>query len=95
MGYTSFNIANLYHCIFVSVPHHLMMLTPQFNNISMQMPMAPPLSQPDDLSATCNASSAGDCEREFCECTHVLHVPLGAVVELFFIDRGEAQNEDL
>ncbi|XP_043195467.1 laccase-1-like isoform X2 [Amphibalanus amphitrite] len=76
------------HYSVFSVPHHLQMLTPQFNNISMQLPMAPPLSQPDDLSATCNASSAGDCQHDYCECTHVLHVPLGAVVELFFIDRG-------
>ena len=53
------------------------------------MPMAPPLTQPEDLGTTCNATTAGDCTTDYCECTHVLHVPLGAVVELFFIDRGQ------
>ncbi|XP_037083792.1 laccase-1-like isoform X2 [Pollicipes pollicipes] len=76
------------HYSVFSVEHHLQMLTPQFNNISLRLPVAPPLSQPDDLSATCNSSTAGDCQREYCECTHVLNIPLGAVVELFFIDRG-------
>ena len=58
------------------------------------MPVAPPLSQPDDLGDTCNATTAGDCMGNFCECTHVLHIPLGAVAELFFIDQGQLMQEN-
>ncbi|XP_063243590.1 uncharacterized protein LOC134542927 [Bacillus rossius redtenbacheri] len=64
--------------------------TPQFNHISMKLPPFPLLSQRDLLAPDmfCNSSTVGNCTAEFCECLHVLAVPLGAVVELIFVDEG-------
>lgn len=46
----------------------------------------------NDESKFCNASSLAarniDCKTDFCECTHILQVPLNATVEVVIIDEG-------
>lgn len=67
---------------------------PQLNRISMKMPSSPLLSARNSLddSRFCNESSLAqrniDCTVEFCECSHVLQVPLNAVVEMVLVDEG-------
>lgn len=67
---------------------------PQLNRISMKMPSSPLLSARGSLddSRFCNESSLAqrniDCTVEFCECSHVLQVPLNAVVEMVLVDEG-------
>lgn len=58
------------------------------------MPSMPLLVAKDDLdeSKFCNESSLAnmniDCSVDFCECNHVLQVPLNATVELVLVDEG-------
>lgn len=67
---------------------------PQLNRIAMKMPSSPLLVAKDSLdeSGFCNETSLMskniDCVEEFCECTHVLQVPLNASVELILVDEG-------
>lgn len=67
---------------------------PQLNRIAMKMPSYPLLVAKDylDESGFCNETSLInkniDCIEEFCECTHVLQVPLNASVELILVDEG-------
>lgn len=67
---------------------------PQLNRIAMKMPSYPLLVAKDylDESGFCNETSLMnkniDCIEEFCECTHVLQVPLNASVELILVDEG-------
>lgn len=67
------------------------LFTPQFNHISMKLPPFPLLA---NLEATnklqfCNESTVdSDCDVKYCECTHVLKIPLDAVVELILVDKG-------
>ncbi|XP_065091239.1 uncharacterized protein LOC135712206 [Ochlerotatus camptorhynchus] len=68
--------------------------TPQLNHISMRMPKIPMMPGKDELdeSLFCNASSLMEqginCREEFCECSHVLQVPLNSSVEMVLIDEG-------
>uniref|UniRef100_A0A7G3ARV2 Putative multicopper oxidase n=1 Tax=Lutzomyia longipalpis TaxID=7200 RepID=A0A7G3ARV2_LUTLO len=68
--------------------------TPQLNHISMQLPTFPlmPARHMIDDSQFCNSSTLANrginCKTEFCECSHVLQVPLNAIVELVLIDEG-------
>ncbi|XP_310270.3 uncharacterized protein LOC1271472 [Anopheles gambiae] len=66
--------------------------TPQLNHISMRMPPVPFLPGKDvlDESQFCNETSVRDrnCRQEFCECSHVLQIPLHATVEMVMIDEG-------
>ncbi|KAG4066071.1 hypothetical protein HA402_001318 [Bradysia odoriphaga] len=67
---------------------------PQLNRIAMKMPSSPLLVAKDNLdeSGFCNETSLMnkniDCVEQFCECTHVLQVPLNASVELIIVDEG-------
>lgn len=67
---------------------------PQLNRITMRMPSSPMMVARDKLDASkfCNESSLAargiDCTQEFCECSHVLQVPLNATVELVLVDEG-------
>lgn len=67
---------------------------PQLNRIAMKMPSYPLLVAKDSLdeSGFCNETSLAnkniDCIEDFCECTHVLQVPLNASVELILVDEG-------
>lgn len=60
----------------------------------MRMPDMPFLPAKDiiDESKFCNATSLLDmginCQEEFCECSHVLKIPLNSVVEMILIDEG-------
>lgn len=92
-----FHVPNLYGFNQVS-PKHGRVLTPQLNHISMKNPSLPLMPNKDtiDDSAFCNASTLAakgvDCREEFCECSHVLQVPLHSVVELILIDEGFAYD---
>lgn len=67
---------------------------PQLNHISMKMTAEPLLlaRHRNDESKFCNASALAarniDCQSDFCQCTHVLQVPLNATVEIILIDEG-------
>jgi hypothetical protein len=68
------------------------LLTPQLNHISLKLPPFPLLSQHSDLGTKypfCNETTVSGCEHKYCECTHVIEVPLGAVLELIIIDKGK------
>ncbi|XP_053671441.1 uncharacterized protein LOC128721687 [Anopheles nili] len=67
--------------------------TPQLNHISMRMPPVPFLPGRDalDESQFCNETSLRDrnCSGgEFCECSHVIQIPLHATVEMIMVDEG-------
>uniref|UniRef100_A0A182P7D7 Multicopper oxidase n=1 Tax=Anopheles epiroticus TaxID=199890 RepID=A0A182P7D7_9DIPT len=66
--------------------------TPQLNHISMRMPPIPFLPGKDvlDESQFCNETSVRgrNCREEFCECSHVIQIPLHATVEMVMIDEG-------
>lgn len=68
--------------------------TPQLNHISMRMPKIPLMPGKDllDESQFCNASSLREqginCREQFCQCPHVLQVPLNSTVEMVLIDEG-------
>nr|BBC20923.1 laccase-like multicopper oxidase 1 [Nannophya pygmaea] len=77
--------------------------TPQLNHISLRLTPFPLLTQRHlleveaDHSPFCNESSLAvdgkNCSSlDFCHCTHVLSVPLGAVVELILVDEGVAYD---
>lgn len=67
---------------------------PQLNRITMKMPAQPLMVAKEQIDATkfCNESSLAkmgiDCSTDFCECNHVLQVPLNATVELVIVDEG-------
>lgn len=67
---------------------------PQLNLITFHMPSSPLMVAREQLSAGafCNESSLAaqnvNCSQEFCECSHVLQVPLNATVELVLVDEG-------
>uniref|UniRef100_A0A8D8P5K9 L-ascorbate oxidase n=1 Tax=Culex pipiens TaxID=7175 RepID=A0A8D8P5K9_CULPI len=68
--------------------------TPQLNHISMRMPKIPLMPGKDllDESQFCNASSLREqginCREQFCQCPHVLQIPLNSTVEMVLIDEG-------
>lgn len=65
------------------------------NNISFEMPSSPLLTQPDDprRSVLCPTGPDGTprCPgyEDFCECVHVIRIPLGAVVQFVLLDKGK------
>ncbi|KAJ1521928.1 hypothetical protein ONE63_002262 [Megalurothrips usitatus] len=76
-----------------AAPHRV--FTPQLNHISLSLPGFPLLSGRDRLDkshALCNETSlrqqGRDCTQEYCECTHVVRVPLGGVLEIVLVDQG-------
>lgn len=71
--------------------------TPQINHITMKMPSTPAMLAKGLLEPTfCNETSLTaqgvNCKETFCECTHVLQVPLKSVVEMILIDEGVTYN---
>lgn len=88
-----FNDPNLYANDAVTMVEN-QFIGPQLNRIAMKMPTTPLLVAKDSLdeSGFCNETSLInkniDCIEEFCECTHVLQVPLNASVELILVDEG-------
>nr|XP_045582741.1 laccase-4-like isoform X1 [Procambarus clarkii] len=75
---------------FLGVRKQLRLFVPQINEISLKLPNAPPLSQPDDVdySSFCNATSKRNCQDNFCYCPHVLSVEKDSLVELILVDEG-------
>lgn len=78
-----------------SVNHNnLKFFGPQLNHISMKMPSTPFLigGEQNDETKYCNSSSLAErninCRKDFCECTHVLQVPLNSTVEVVLVDEG-------
>lgn len=88
-----FNFPNLYENDAMTMVEN-QFIGPQLNRIAMKMPSSPLLVAKDNLdeSGFCNETSLSnkhiDCIEEFCECTHVLQVPLNASVELILVDEG-------
>lgn len=77
---------------FLQVDRRQRVFTPQLNHISMKLPPFPLMVELDAASQLdfCNSSTtSNDCSHTFCECTHVLRVPLGAVAEIILVDKGE------
>lgn len=67
--------------------------TPQINHITMKMPSTPAmLAKGLYESSFCNESSLAaqgvNCKETFCECPHVLQIPLNSTVEIILIDEG-------
>lgn len=64
------------------------------NNITFKYPSSPLTSQINDVppNQICNKNEVPEnCFREgstICECTHVIHVEEGSVVDIILIDRG-------
>lgn len=88
-----FNHPELYSIQGVTKPSNRF-FGPQLNHISMKMPSTP-LSigrEQNDESKFCNSSSLSEkninCRHDFCECSHIIQVPLNATVELVLIDEG-------
>ncbi|CAG9860191.1 unnamed protein product [Phyllotreta striolata] len=65
---------------------------PQFNHISFLNPSIPLLPQRDQLDGEifCNDENHQEqnCSNVQCQCVHGIKIPLGAVVELIFVDEG-------
>lgn len=38
----------------------------------------------------CNESTVTGCKEDYCECTHVVNIPLKSVVELVLVDEGNS-----
>ncbi|KAI7815129.1 laccase [Rhyzopertha dominica] len=70
------------------------LLTPQLNHISMMMQPFPLLPARDLIKegAFCNESTVSNCTKQHCECTHVVKIPLNAVVEMVLVDTGFAYD---
>ncbi|XP_036321487.1 uncharacterized protein LOC118735681 [Rhagoletis pomonella] len=68
--------------------------TPQLNHISFKFPPMALMADRNqvDESLFCNDTSLAqqgiDCRSEFCQCHHVLQVPLNSVVEVILVDEG-------
>lgn len=56
----------------------------------MKLPNFPLLSQRESINNNtfCDHKSLKDCNVTFCECTNVVHIPLGDVVEIILVDKG-------
>lgn len=64
--------------------------TPQINKMSFKLPSFPLLPQREMIKPWMSCDHLKkDCSREFCECTNIIKVPLGSIVELFLIDKGK------
>ncbi|KAK7068432.1 Multicopper oxidase [Halocaridina rubra] len=75
---------------FYSIKKNRQVYIPQINEISMRLPNAPPLSQPEDVdySTFCNGTDKKNCTNGFCYCPHVLNVEKDSLVELILVDEG-------
>uniref|UniRef100_A0A1B6BZ72 Laccase n=2 Tax=Clastoptera arizonana TaxID=38151 RepID=A0A1B6BZ72_9HEMI len=79
---------------FWEVPNKERVLTPQFNYISMKLPDFPLLSQFQNINnkTLCDFKTHKNCTESFCECTNIINIALGDVVELILIDKGVSYN---
>ncbi|XP_011859537.1 PREDICTED: laccase-3-like, partial [Vollenhovia emeryi] len=61
-------------------------------NISYQNPPAPLISQYDGYQFMCGDRYTPSTCTQPCTCTHVYHIPLGALVDVFLYDEGPLTN---
>lgn len=63
--------------------------TPQINKMTFKFQSFPLLSQKEMVrpEMSCDHMQL-NCSQDFCECTNIIKIPLGSVVELFLIDKG-------
>lgn len=67
--------------------------TPQINKMSFKLQSFPLLSQREMIKPSMSCENIKkDCSQEFCECTNIIKVPLGSIVELFLIDKGKYRD---
>ncbi|XP_044258948.1 laccase-5-like isoform X2 [Tribolium madens] len=101
--YVSYDFYKMNHPVYHKDPHYgfhnvtnasVQILTPQLNYISMKLQSFPLLSQRHQIDENmfCNESSVNDCQNNYCECTHVVNIPLGTVIEMVLIDKGYAYD---
>lgn len=93
-----FKILSFFHlCLIPNIPCLAVtfgrIYTPQINHITMKMPSTPAMLMKGFQESTfCNETSLAaqgvNCKETFCECTHVLQIPLNSVVEMILIDEG-------
>lgn len=73
------------------------LFSPQLNHISMKLPHFPllPARHMIDEDTFCNAVTLAregrNCRTDYCQCPHVLELPLNATVELVIVDEGEEE----
>lgn len=73
--------------------------SPQLNHISMKLPHFPlmPARHMIDQDTFCNsatlAAEGRNCRQEYCQCPHVLEVPLNSTVELVIVDEGKMEMD--
>ncbi|XP_037773206.1 laccase-2-like [Penaeus monodon] len=83
---------------FESVDEDQQIPTPQVNNLSFVGPSTPLLLSGGRYDTrVCsieNPIPGRSCHDDYCECLHMYHVPLGATVELVFIDEGQHGDEN-
>jgi L-ascorbate oxidase len=79
---------------FFDVTNYSQVLTPQLNHISMKLQSFPLLPQRHQIEENmlCNETSVENCENQYCECTHVVNIPLNTIVEMVLIDKGYAYD---
>jgi hypothetical protein len=78
-----------------------MMISGRMNNVSLVMPSAPPLSQPEVLMHMCASGSEMCCLNAqkppaiatHRQCFNLITVPLGSVVEILFLDNGKYKTK--
>ncbi|KAJ3666315.1 hypothetical protein Zmor_001765 [Zophobas morio] len=93
MNHPVFHKENTYGFFNVTDPMQ-QVLTPQLNYISMKLQSFPLLPQRNQIEENmlCNETTVQDCENKFCECTHIVNIPLNTVVEMVLIDKGYAYD---
>ena len=66
-------------------------VTPRMNKITNMMPPVPILTQWREipLDMFCNAEKRKCPPEEFCKCIHLVHIPLGCVVEIVMVDSSK------
>lgn len=76
--------------LYVSVSHaSKRVYTPQINKMTFKLQSFPLLSQRDMIQPEMSCDNIKkNCSHNFCECTNIIKIPLGSVVELFLIDKG-------
>ncbi|XP_067009264.2 uncharacterized protein [Anabrus simplex] len=81
---------NMHHRFFQ--PPLPLLLSGLINNISTLTPPSPLLTQwsdiPQDLFCPGTENGQPHCLSGFCECVHVVQIPLGAVIELIILDQS-------
>ncbi|CAL4133407.1 unnamed protein product, partial [Meganyctiphanes norvegica] len=78
------------------MPKNQRIKSAQTNDLSLKLPVSPLLTSKHEMPH-CNAESppnASMCHEDHCECLHMYHLPIGATVDLIFIDEGKFNNEN-